>query len=168
MTDTSWQPTLSGQQGPKYLALSRALREAVRRGDLREGAQLPPVRDLAWRLGVTPGTVARAYQIGTQDGLLEAVIVEDRSVAARFRDARHLALGSIHRAQHMISQPVRTATVEADGDIEYHLDGEPGVVQGRVEVSVRPGALAVKAGADGVSRSGDRARDNERSGSSDR
>jgi diacylglycerol kinase (ATP) len=118
----------------------------------------------------------REYGMGMQiapgarldDGLLEAVIVEDRSVAARFRDARHLALGSIHRAQHMISQPVRTATVEADGDIEYHLDGEPGVVQGRVEVSVRPGALAVKAGADGVSRSGDRARDNERSGSSDR
>ena len=83
MTDTSWQPTLSGQQGPQYLAVSRALLEAVRRGDLREGAQLPPVRDLAWRLGVTPGTVARAYQIGTQDGLLEAVVGRGTFVAGR-------------------------------------------------------------------------------------
>jgi DNA-binding transcriptional MocR family regulator len=74
---------LTGGQGPKYLALSRALRDAVRRGDLPEGTQLPPVRDLAWRLGVTPGTVARAYQIGTQDGLLEAVVGRGTFVAAR-------------------------------------------------------------------------------------
>ena len=75
------------------------------------------------------------------DGLLEAVVVEDRSVLARFRDARHLALGSIHRAPRMAMQPVRTAIVEADGEIEYHVDGEPGVVHDRLTISVRPGAL---------------------------
>ncbi len=78
------------------------------------------------------------------DGLLEAVVVEDRSVLARFRDARHLALGSIHRAPRMAMQPVRTAIVEADGEIEYHVDGEPGVVHDRLTITVRPGALVVK------------------------
>jgi diacylglycerol kinase (ATP) len=78
------------------------------------------------------------------DGLLEAVVVEDRSVLARFRDARHLALGSVHRAPRMAMQPVRTATVESDGEIEFHVDGEPGVVQDRLTVTVRPGALTVK------------------------
>jgi len=94
----------------------------------------------------------REYGMGMQiapgarldDGLLEACVVEDRSVLARFRDARHLALGSIHRAPRMVLQAVRTATVEADGEIEFHLDGEPGVVQDRLTVTVRPGALVVK------------------------
>jgi diacylglycerol kinase (ATP) len=78
------------------------------------------------------------------DGLLEAVVVEDRSVLARFRDARHLALGSIHRAPQMMMQPIRTAIIESEGEIEYHVDGEPGVAQNRLSISVRPGALSVK------------------------
>jgi YegS/Rv2252/BmrU family lipid kinase len=78
------------------------------------------------------------------DGQLEACVVEDRSVLARFRDARHLALGSVHRAPRMAMQPVRGAIVEADGEIEYHVDGEPGVVRDRLTISVRPGALTVK------------------------
>jgi diacylglycerol kinase (ATP) len=94
----------------------------------------------------------REYGMGIQiapgakldDGLLEACVVEDRSVLARFRDARHLALGSIARAPRMSMEPVRTAIVEADGEIEFHLDGEPGVVQDRLTVTVRPGALRVK------------------------
>ena len=78
------------------------------------------------------------------DGQLEACVVEDRSVLARFRDARHLALGSVHRAPRMAMQPVRRAIVEADGEIEYHVDGEPGVVRDRLTISIRPGALMVK------------------------
>jgi YegS/Rv2252/BmrU family lipid kinase len=78
------------------------------------------------------------------DGLLEACVVEDRSVLARFRDARHLALGSVHRAPRMVMQPIRTAVVETAGEIEVHLDGEPGVARDRVTVTVRPGALMVK------------------------
>jgi len=74
VTDTIWLPDLSGESGPKYLALARALRAAVRRGDLAGGARLPPVRDLAWRLKMTPGTVARAYQIATNEGLLSGEV----------------------------------------------------------------------------------------------
>jgi DNA-binding transcriptional MocR family regulator len=81
--NTNWQPELTQFVGPKYLALSHALRRAVQRGDLPEGTRLPPVRELAWRLGVTPGTVARAYQIGTRDGLLEAAVGRGTFVAAR-------------------------------------------------------------------------------------
>ena len=78
------------------------------------------------------------------DGLLEACVVADRSVLARFRDARHLALGSVHRAPDMIIQSIRSATLESEGDIEFHLDGEPGVVRDRLTVTIRPGALMVK------------------------
>lgn len=83
MTGTIWTPDLTNFQGPKYLALSRALREAIRSGDLAEGAQLPTVRDLAWALGVTPGTVSRAYALATQEGLLAATVGRGTFVAAR-------------------------------------------------------------------------------------
>ena len=44
----------------------------------------------------------------------------------------------------MIIQPIRSATLESEGDIEFHLDGEPGVVRDRLTVTIRPGALMVK------------------------
>jgi hypothetical protein len=40
---------------------------------------------------------------------------------------------------------VRTATVESPVEIEYHLDGEPALARGPLEISVRPGALKVHA-----------------------
>ena len=40
---------------------------------LPAGHRLPPVRDLGYRLGITPGTVARAYGILTDEGVLEKV-----------------------------------------------------------------------------------------------
>lgn len=85
MTDTSWKPDLSLNAGPKYLSLVRALREGVRRNDLQPGTKLPTVRDLAWKLGVTPGTVARAYQIATQEGLLEAAVGRGTFVSTQTR-----------------------------------------------------------------------------------
>ncbi len=83
MSETIWKPDLAQYPGPKYLALSRALREAIRAGHLAEGVQLPTVRDLAWSLGVTPGTVSRAYALATQEGLLAATVGRGTFVAAR-------------------------------------------------------------------------------------
>ncbi len=80
---TIWAPDLAQFDGPKYLALAHALREAIRDGGLAEGSRLPPVRELAWELKITPGTVARAYHIGIQEGLLEAAVGRGTFVAAR-------------------------------------------------------------------------------------
>ena len=60
------------QKGPKYLKLLRALEAGVRAGQLPPGMKLPPVRTLAFKLGITPGTVARAYRMAVDEGLLEA------------------------------------------------------------------------------------------------
>ncbi len=81
--DTTWQPDLSLFPGPKYLAVNRALRDAIRLGELAEGTQLPTVRDLAWRLSVTPGTVARAYQMAIQEGMLQANVGRGTFVSER-------------------------------------------------------------------------------------
>ncbi len=82
MTGTNWLPNLIQYPGPKYLALVRALREAIRSGVLLPDSQLPTVRDLAWQIKVTPGTVSRAYQLATQEGLLAATIGRGTFVAS--------------------------------------------------------------------------------------
>lgn len=83
VTDTTWLPELDPAARPKYLALAQALRQAVVSGELVPGTRLPPVRDLAWRLKITPGTAARAYSILTQEGLLTAGVGRGTFVAER-------------------------------------------------------------------------------------
>ncbi|MFT6024126.1 MAG: DNA-binding transcriptional MocR family regulator [Ascidiaceihabitans sp.] len=81
--DTIWQPVLHHVQGPKYKAVAQSIRDGVATGELLEGAKLPPVRDLAWRLGITPGTVARAYTILTDEGMLNAEVGRGTFVAPK-------------------------------------------------------------------------------------
>ncbi|MEL7390056.1 MAG: PLP-dependent aminotransferase family protein [Pseudomonadota bacterium] len=52
----------------------QSMRDAVRSGTLKTGSKLPPVRDLAWKLGITPGTVARAYKMAAEEGLVETTV----------------------------------------------------------------------------------------------
>lgn len=78
------------------------------------------------------------------DGLLEAYVVEDRSVAARFWHARHLVRGTVERAPRVLVRKVRTAVVEAAAPIEFHVDGEPGCAEARLEISVLSKALRVR------------------------
>lgn len=79
--DTIWTPDWQNVQGAKYLALHERLRKDIEAGRLAPGDKLPPVRDLAWKLGITPGTVARAYQKGTDEGFLSAVVGRGTFVA---------------------------------------------------------------------------------------
>jgi DNA-binding transcriptional MocR family regulator len=65
-----WQPDLEQWSGPRYRAIADALTVDVREGRLRPGERLPTHRDLAWRLGVTVGTVSRAYEEAGRRGLI--------------------------------------------------------------------------------------------------
>jgi DNA-binding transcriptional MocR family regulator len=79
--NTIWEPDLSAFPGPKYQAVAGAIEAGIASGDLRVGQKLPPVRDLAWTLKITPGTVARAYTILTDQGILEAAVGRGTFVA---------------------------------------------------------------------------------------
>ena len=70
---TIWQPELDRSK-PLYLAIADAMLRDVEGGVLREGSRLPPQRDLAWKLGVTLGTVTRAYKEAETRGLLEGEV----------------------------------------------------------------------------------------------
>jgi diacylglycerol kinase (ATP) len=100
---------------------------------------------IAFANGREYGLGARiAPQACLDDGWLDATIVQDRPVIARFLDARYLALAMAHRARGVAVSQVREASIEADGPIAYHVDGEPGTAGTRVDVRVVPGALRVK------------------------
>lgn len=71
---TNWLPNLSAHKGPRYEALAEAIAQAVRSGELPPGTKLPPQRDLAWKLGVTVGTVGRAYAVAERRRLVSGQV----------------------------------------------------------------------------------------------
>lgn len=70
---SSWVPELSSTGSlHRYRALAEAIRRAIQTGELKPGEKLLPHREMAWRLRVTPATVARAYHIAAEWGLVSA------------------------------------------------------------------------------------------------
>jgi GntR family transcriptional regulator len=59
----------SGQ--PIFRQVIDQIRRQVMAGQLREGEQLPSVRDLAMQLRVNPMTISKAYGLLEMEGLLE-------------------------------------------------------------------------------------------------
>ena len=56
---------------PPFKQVRSQIETAISSGQLRIGTRLPPVRKLAGRLQVAPGTVARAYRELDAQGLVE-------------------------------------------------------------------------------------------------
>ncbi|WP_121629729.1 PLP-dependent aminotransferase family protein [Tropicibacter alexandrii] len=79
--DTILSRYAGATEGAKYKRLAQAIRGAITEGDLQTGAQLPPVRELGWALQITPGTVARAYAILTDEGALRGEVGRGTFVA---------------------------------------------------------------------------------------
>ncbi|GAB2189205.1 transcriptional regulator MdrR2 [Sessilibacter sp. MAH1] len=71
---TIWQPNLEKYSSPKYKALAQAIDDAIAKGELRPGEKLPTHRKLADLLGVTVGTVTRAYAEAERKHLIESKI----------------------------------------------------------------------------------------------
>jgi GntR family transcriptional regulator len=55
-----------------YLQVVHQVRQALRLGLLREGDQLPTVKDVVARLAINPNTVLKAYRELERDGLVAA------------------------------------------------------------------------------------------------
>jgi GntR family transcriptional regulator len=55
-----------------YLQVVHQVRQALRLGLLREGDQLPTVKDVVARLAINPNTVLKAYRELEHDGLVGA------------------------------------------------------------------------------------------------
>ena len=71
---TNWLPDLSSGSGPLYMRLAEKIEKDIAGGVLPAGAKLPPQRDLAYDIGVTIGTVGRAYAIVRERGLVSGEV----------------------------------------------------------------------------------------------
>jgi DNA-binding transcriptional MocR family regulator len=78
-----WTPDLATHEGPRYLAIAECLADDIRAGRLGGGDRLPPHRELAERLGVTVGTVSRAYAEADRRGLVRGEVGRGTYVRAR-------------------------------------------------------------------------------------
>ncbi len=62
----------ASEAGPLYAQVAARIREQWLSGRYREGDRIPPVRELALALRINPNTVARAYRLLQQEGILES------------------------------------------------------------------------------------------------
>lgn len=60
-----------GSARPVYRQIAEQVRALIARGDLSDGAELPSVRQLAANVGVNLNTVAKAYRILADEGLVD-------------------------------------------------------------------------------------------------
>src|SRR5262247_1459112 len=113
---TIWQPHLDSVSGPRYLAIVDALAYDLDNGKLRAGDRLPTHRDLAYRLGVTVGTVTRAYAEAERRGLIKGEV--GRGTYIRDRSGRSLP---VHAVENVLGESVIDLSMNypsrPDGDV---------------------------------------------------
>jgi DNA-binding transcriptional MocR family regulator len=71
---TNWLPDLSTGSGPIYVRLADHIETAIANGTLPPGTKLPPQRNIAFDLGVTIGTISRAYALIHERGLVSGEV----------------------------------------------------------------------------------------------
>ncbi|NRD74456.1 PLP-dependent aminotransferase family protein [Shewanella sp. VB17] len=95
---TIWGLDLNSFIGPKYLRIVQTIEQAIQSGELITNTKLPPQRQLADTIGVTIGTITRAYALAEQRGYVEARIGDGTYVKAK--------------AQPLLSSKVNFATCQ--------------------------------------------------------
>ena len=111
---TIWLPQLRRER-PLYLEIADGIRQDLSRGVLKPGDRLPPQRDLAFRLGVTTGTVTRAYAEAEKMGLLVGEV----------------GRGSYLRAPLPQSRPFAAERRETAGILDLSMASPPAVAEAR-------------------------------------
>ncbi len=71
---THFIPDISTYSGYRYRALAEAIRDAILNEELKPDTKLLAHREMSWQLGVTIGTVAKAYKLLADWGLVSARI----------------------------------------------------------------------------------------------
>lgn len=71
---TNWLPNLQASDGPLYVRIADQIEQAINTGALASGSKLPPQRNLAYDIGVTIGTVSRAYSMVRERGLVSGEV----------------------------------------------------------------------------------------------
>lgn len=109
--------------------------------------------DDSWEVRAVLVTIANSAQFGNgaliapgakvDDGVLDLVVVEERSRLATIGQLPRLFNGTIRRIRGCTIRQIGRATIEADRPLTFHVDGEPVEGGQRLQVRVHPGALRI-------------------------
>ncbi len=114
---------LDGRSGvAPYLQLIQQVRQALRLGLLREGDQLPTVKDVVRRLAINPNTVLKAYRELEYEGLAAARAGIGTFVTATLTDASLAAHGPLRRDLRRWLARARRAGLDEDSIEALFLD----------------------------------------------
>ena len=124
---TIWMPRVEGRDGPRYLAIVEDLAEALAAGSLRHGDRVPTHRELADRLGVTVGTVSRAYAEAARRGLVSGEVGRGTFVSGgegrvQAEEGDAIVDLSQNHPPEPRAQPQRTALLAALGSLTARAD----------------------------------------------
>jgi DNA-binding transcriptional MocR family regulator len=120
-TSLAWMPRLREQRGPQYLAIVEALAQDVASGLVPHGSRLLPQREMASRLGLAVGTVAKAYAEAERRGLTSGEV--GRGTFVNVSNVTELAAPA-HNAVPRATQPIdMSVNVPPDtGDAAFVAD----------------------------------------------
>ena len=144
VTMTIWTPQLSGQ-GPLYRQLLDAIREDIASGTLPAGQRLPTHRALADRLGVTVGTVTRAYSEAEHQGLLQGRVGSGTYVCDKQgaqAQAWHIRQSNPERIELWQNLPIAMDRTEPFMLTMQALMQEPGQINALMEYDSAEGGLS--------------------------
>lgn len=69
-----WYPILPFGEGPRYLQIVAALKNDIATGNVLPGQRLPTHREMAAELGLSIGTVSKAYAAAERQGLISGQV----------------------------------------------------------------------------------------------
>ena len=107
-----------------YLQLVHQVRQALRLGLLREGDQLPTVKEVVARLAINPNTVLKAYRELEHDGLVAARPGVGTFVTRTLSDASLAAHGPLRQELRALAgqgSPGRAGRREYRGPLPRYL-----------------------------------------------
>lgn len=107
--------SLDGRSGVSpYLQVVQQVRQALRLGVLREGDQLPTVKDVVARLAINPNTVLKAYRELERAGLVAARPGIGTFVTRSLTDASLAAHEPLRRELHRWLAAARRAGLDEE------------------------------------------------------
>jgi len=112
--------------GPRYVAIADAIEAALNAGELHPGDRLPAHRPLAFDLGVTVGTISRAYELAARRGLVE---------------------GSVGRGTFVCGDGATKRRTRGVGSAEFMAMQDTGLIPMRANLPASTGQNAIVAGA---------------------
>src|ERR1700676_4171533 len=102
---------------PPYLQLSQQVRRALKLGLLKQGDQLPTVKDVVARLAINPNTVLKAYRELEHEGLVAARPGVGTFVVNSFDETTYAAQRTLRRSLEVWIEKARRAGLD-DESIE--------------------------------------------------